>query len=79
MKIINWEQNVFKQQRIVSAVQRVQLVSDRMSYIALRGCWCNIFVLNPHAPTEDASDDSKAVCVRHCGRCSIALQVFGYS
>jgi hypothetical protein len=36
-----------------SAVQRVESVSDRMSYIILRGCWCHIIVLNVHARTED--------------------------
>ena len=30
-----------------------------MSYIALRGCWCNIFDLNAHAAREVKSDDSK--------------------
>ena len=30
-----------------------------MSYIVLRGRWCNIIVLNVHAPSEDKSDDSK--------------------
>jgi hypothetical protein len=28
-----------------------------MSYIILRGRWCNINVLNVHAPTEDKIDD----------------------
>jgi hypothetical protein len=28
-----------------------------MSYILLRGCWCNIIVLNVHAPTEDKIED----------------------
>jgi hypothetical protein len=28
--------------RIVSAVRRVEFTSDRMSYIILRGRWCNI-------------------------------------
>jgi len=45
--------------RIVSAVKRVEFVSDRMSYIVLRGRWCNIFVLNGHAPSEEKSGDSK--------------------
>jgi hypothetical protein len=27
-----------------------------MWYIILRGCWCDIFVLNVHAPTEDKID-----------------------
>jgi hypothetical protein len=30
-----------------------------MSYITLRGRWCDIIVLNVHAPTEDKSDDVK--------------------
>jgi hypothetical protein len=38
---------------------RVEFVSDRMSYIILRGRWCNIIVLNVHAPCEDKSDDVK--------------------
>jgi hypothetical protein len=43
--------------RIVSAVKREEFVSDRMSYIVLRGCWCNIIVLNVHALSEEKSDD----------------------
>jgi hypothetical protein len=30
-----------------------------MSYIILRGRWCNIIVVNVHAPCEDKSDDVK--------------------
>jgi exonuclease III len=30
-----------------------------MSYIILRGLWCDIIVLNVHAPTEDKIDDIK--------------------
>jgi hypothetical protein len=45
--------------RIISAVKRVEFVSDRMSYITLRGCWCHVIVLNVHAPTEDKFDDMK--------------------
>jgi hypothetical protein len=47
----------FIHKRIVSAVKRVEFVSDRMSYIILRGRWCNIIVLNVHALTEDKIDD----------------------
>ena len=36
-----------------------EFVSDRISYIVLRGCWCNIIVLNVHAPSEEKGDDSK--------------------
>jgi hypothetical protein len=49
----------FVHQRIVSAIKRVEFVTDRMSHIVLRGHWCNIFVLNVHAPTEEKSEDSK--------------------
>jgi hypothetical protein len=45
--------------RIISAVKRVEFVSNRMSYIILRGHWCHIIVLNVHAPTEDKPDDVK--------------------
>jgi hypothetical protein len=39
------------------AVKRVESVSDRISYIILRGLWCHIFVLDFHAPTEDKFDN----------------------
>jgi hypothetical protein len=50
---------VFVHQRIASAVKRVEFVSDRVSYIVLRGRWCNITVLNVRAPSEEKSDESK--------------------
>jgi len=37
----------------------VHFVSDRISRILLRGCQCNIIVLNVHAPIEEKSEDSK--------------------
>ena len=46
-------------QRIASAVKRAEFVSDRVSNIVLRGRWCNIIVLNVHAPSEEKSDESK--------------------
>ena len=51
---------IFVHHRIVSAAKRVEFVSDRVSYICivLRGRWCNIIVLNVHAPNEAKSDDS---------------------
>jgi hypothetical protein len=48
----------FVHYRIVSVVKRVESVSDRMSYIVLRGRWCNNTVLNAYPPTEEKSDDS---------------------
>jgi hypothetical protein len=50
---------IFVHHRIVSAVQRVAFVSDRMSYIVLRGRWCNFIVLHVHATSEEKGDDSK--------------------
>jgi len=58
MKIINWE-HFFVHRRIVSAVKRVEFVSDKLPYIVLRGCWRNIIVVNVHAPSEERSDESK--------------------
>jgi hypothetical protein len=49
----------FVHKTIISAVRRVEIVSDRMSYIILTGCWYNIIVLNVHAPCEDKCDDVK--------------------
>ena len=46
--------------RIVSAVKRVEFVSDRMSYIVLRSHWYNNIFLFVHVPSEEKSDDSKA-------------------
>ena len=58
MKIINWEQ-VFVHRRIVSAVKRVEFVSDRLSYIVLGGRWRNTIVVNAHAASEGKSDMSQ--------------------
>jgi hypothetical protein len=46
--------------RFTSAVKRVESVSDRMSYIILRGCFCHVILLNIHASREDKIDDVKA-------------------
>jgi len=51
--------------RIVSAVKLVEFVSDRMSYIVLRGRWCNIIVQNVRAPSGEKSDDSKDSFMRN--------------
>jgi phage terminase large subunit-like protein len=45
--------------RIISAVKRVESVSDEMLYIILRARWCHIIVLNIHALTENKTDDVK--------------------
>jgi hypothetical protein len=45
--------------KIIPAVKRVEFVSDRMSYIKLRGLRCHTIVLNVHVQTEDKTDDVK--------------------
>jgi hypothetical protein len=45
--------------RIISAVKRVEFVSDRMSYIILRGRWCHSIFLNVHVLKKDKIDDVK--------------------
>jgi hypothetical protein len=54
MRIMN-----YVHKRNISTVKRVEFVSNRISYIILRGRWCHIIVLNVHAPTEDKTDDVK--------------------
>jgi len=50
---------LFVHHRIVSAVKRVNFVSNRTLYIVLRSRWFNIVVLSVHPPSEEKSDDSK--------------------
>jgi len=49
----------FVHKEITSAVKRVEFINDRMLYITPKGRWCDIIVLNMHAPAEDKSDDTK--------------------
>jgi hypothetical protein len=46
--------------RILSAIKRVEFISDRMSYIILRVCSFHVIVLNFHIAREDRNDDVKA-------------------
>ena len=43
----------------MSAVKRVEFVSDRIKYIIPRCHWFNITVLDVHEPSEEKSDESK--------------------
>jgi hypothetical protein len=45
MRIMNYVQVSFVHMRIISTVKRVEFDSDRMSYIILRDCWCDIISL----------------------------------
>jgi predicted nucleotidyltransferase len=47
----------FVRKRIISAAKRVKFVSDRISYVILRGSECDIIVLKVHAPTEEKIDE----------------------
>jgi hypothetical protein len=51
----------FVYMRIISAVERTEFVSDRVSYIIVKGLWCRIIVLNVRAPTENRIDDVKNI------------------
>jgi hypothetical protein len=43
----------FVHKRIISAVNRVEFLSDRITNIILGGRWCHMIILNVHAPIED--------------------------
>jgi hypothetical protein len=68
----------FVHQRISSAVKRVEFVSDRVSYIVLGGRWCNIIVLNVHAPSEEKSDESKDSFMRNWSRFFLSFSQVPY-
>jgi hypothetical protein len=44
---------------MISAVQRFQFVSDKMSNIILRNHWCGNTVLNIYHPTDDKINNIK--------------------
>jgi hypothetical protein len=43
----------FIHKRIIPAVKTEEFLNVKMSYIILQGLWCDIIILNIHAPTED--------------------------
>jgi len=58
MRIINGEQD------FLYTTEEYQQLSEQSLLVIgchtfLRGCWCNIIVLNVHAPNEEKSDDPK--------------------
>jgi hypothetical protein len=59
MEIVSYTQVCLVHQGILSVVKRVEFISDRMSYIALRDRWYDIIVLNTQTRTEDRGGDSK--------------------
>jgi hypothetical protein len=57
----------FVHHRTVSAVKRVYLGCYTCIYI-VRGCWCNIVVLNVHGTGEEKSDGSKHTFYEELGK-----------
>jgi len=55
----------FVHRRSVSAVKRIEFISDRLSYIVLRGRWLHIFLVNVHAPSEEKSEELKDSFMRN--------------
>jgi len=55
----------FVRHRILSALKRVDFVSNGLSYIVLRFRWPNINVVNVHAPSEEKSEDLKDSFMRN--------------
>jgi hypothetical protein len=53
------ETGFFVHHRITPAVKRVEILSDRVSYMVMRGRWNNIIVLNVHATSEEKSNELK--------------------
>jgi hypothetical protein len=53
---MNWVRAFFVHKTIISAVMRVESVSDWTSYIILRCRWFHIIVLNVNGPTKDKTD-----------------------
>jgi hypothetical protein len=58
-KLINRGCVFYVHHRIVSAVKRVEFVSDRMSYVVVIGRCSDVVVWNVHAPSGEKIDDSK--------------------
>jgi hypothetical protein len=49
----------FVHKGIILEAERVQFVSDRMSYVTLRGRWCDTIFLHVHAPVEDMTENTR--------------------
>jgi hypothetical protein len=46
----------FVHHRKLTTAKRVEFVCDKMSYIILRGRWCNITGVNAHVPSDTKCD-----------------------
>jgi len=61
MKIFNCQQDSLYTTELHITGNRVEFVSNRMSYIVLRGRWCNVAFLNVLVTSDEKTDDSKVV------------------
>jgi len=52
----------FVHHRVVSTAKTVEFISDRLSYIVLRGRWSNIIVQNVHATSEEKRMIKGQIC-----------------
>ena len=61
MNIMNWVQVFFVHKRVVLAAKRVEFVTDRISYIMLKGRWSDIIIITVHAPTENIKKNTQTL------------------
>jgi hypothetical protein len=50
----------FVRNGIISAVKSVEFFSEMIPYITLNGRWCDIVILNVHAPNRNEDDTIKS-------------------
>jgi 2-phospho-L-lactate guanylyltransferase (CobY/MobA/RfbA family) len=55
---------LFVQKRIMSAVKRVEFVSNMMMNVIVSSQWCDISVLSVKAPTANSSGNIRTVSLR---------------
>jgi hypothetical protein len=62
---------VFVHKVIITTATWIALISDRMAYMKQRSRWCDIVVLNVHAPTEGKIDGVKDSFYEDCNVYSV--------
>jgi hypothetical protein len=63
---------IFVLKRIIQAALTVEFVNDRGSDIILRYRWCDVIVLNVHAPIEDRRLLRRTASMRNYNRYSVS-------